>query len=369
MTRFHVALLALLTATATGCDSDGIEPTTDVVLYVGNAGNFADENGSVTLYDLGTEAVTPDAVPTLGGLVQNLYGGANTLYVLLNFGDSFSTGRGRIDVVDVISGQRTRQYDVDAPRALAASGPPTSGVEPGEVLVSNLAGTVTRLDLGTGETGDAIPVGSAPEGVLNVGGRVYVANSGFGAGRSLTVIDAVSTDIVQAIDDVCAGPRTLLADDDSDVWVICTGNRDFTTGEITAPGEVVVLDGPTGAVRQRFTYPGETLGSATLGQDGTIVRGGRREAYVIATGRLLRFDTRADEAAGQIAVSGAPIGAVAYDRIDNRLYLARPDADNPFTADGEVTIHDRAGTQVGQFRAGIAPLALAFATRRPVIEG
>lgn len=367
---FRFALLALLIVSVAACDSTGEDTVADTVLYVGNAGNFSDENGSVTRYDLETETVTQDAVPNLGGLVQNLYGGANTLYVVLNFSDSFSAGTGRIDIVDVITGQRTRQYDVDAPRGFAASGTPTSAVEPGEVLVSNLAGTVTPLNLSTGETGTPLPVGYAPEGVATVGGRTYVANAGFGSGTTLSVIDPVGYTLVDTIEDVCTGPRTLLGDRDSDLWVICTGNRDFATGAVTAPGEVVVLNGRTGAVTQRFTIEGETLGSATLGQDGTLVStSDRDEIYVIGTGRLLRFDTRSNTATGSITVSGAPIGAVAYEPTEDFLYLARPNADNPYTVDGVVTIHDRMGTQIGQFPAGIAPLALTFATTRPVIEG
>ena len=71
MTRFCLALALLIAA---GCDTTEppVEPPADRLLYVGNQGNFSDNNGSVTRYDIGTETVTADAVPDLGGLVQNL---------------------------------------------------------------------------------------------------------------------------------------------------------------------------------------------------------------------------------------------------------------------------------------------------------
>ena len=367
MNLSRLALLALLALTVAACDSgvDG-NATNDAVLYVGNAGNFSDNNGSLTRYVLADSSVTQDAVPNLGGGVQNVYAEGDRVYVLLNFSDSFSTGRGRIDVLDAVSNTRTRQIDVSTPRALAGVAFTSAGTA--EAYATNLYdNTVTRVNLVSGTTGETLDVGPNPEGAVDAGGKVYVANSGFGSGTSLSVIE---NGRVSTIEDVCTGPRTLLRDADGEVWVVCTGASDFTTGAVTAPGQVVVLDAGTGAVRQRFTFPGETLGSATFGQDGVAVPGSARpEIYVVTGDGVVRFDTEANTQGTRIRVAGAPVGAVAYDAASERLYLGRPDADNPFTADGEVTVHDRAGVQVGQFRAGIAPVALAFASGRRVVEG
>ena len=359
MTRsLSLALLVALLAVATaGCDSAD-DSSAPAALFVGNQGNFSDNNGSLTRYDTQTGETVQDAVPNLGGLVQNLYGGGRVLYVLLNFSDSFSTGRGRIDVVDAASLVRTGQLDVRTPRSLSIR-----NAAPGvlDVFVTNLYDdTVTPVELVRGLTGPPVPVGPAPEGAVDSGRRTYIANSGFGAGRSISVIDTRTTAAIETIDDVCAGPRTLLVDGEGDVWAICTGARDFSTGAVTAPGEVVVLDGATGDEVQRFTYAGETLGSATFGRDGIFAGGDAQEVYVVATGGVLRFEARTNTLATRIAVPGAPIGAVEYDVDAERLYLARPNAANPFTADGEVTIHDRAGALVDRFPAGIAPSVFAF---------
>ena len=369
MTRLRLTCLFLLVA-AVGCD--GADPI-DVVgradrsLYVANQGNFSDNNGSVTRYDLDTEEVTPDAVPNLGGLVQNLYSAPGELYVLLNFDDSFTTGNGRVDVVDVESGARTRQLDVRTPRAFGVRS--ATSVGPAEVYVSNLYdATVTPLNLITGATGEPVAVGAFPEGVVSVSGRTYVANAGFGSGTTLSVFDtdyaAATGDAVGTIDGLCQGPRTLLADRELEVWVVCTGTRDFESGEVTG-GAVVVLDGATGAVRQRFDSDG-LLGSATNGTDAVVVGD---EVFVIGDGAVLRFDARANALAATLPVAGAPIGAIAYDAAAERIYLGRPDAASPYTVDGVVTIHDRAGAQVGQFGAGLAPSAFAFASTAPIREG
>ncbi|MDT7855737.1 hypothetical protein RQM47_03695 [Rubrivirga sp. S365] len=363
------ALLLVLALAVAACDAnDPDEVEAGTVLFVGNQGNFSDNNGSVTRYDVATGTVTPDAVPTVDGLVQGLVGGGDALYVLLNYSDSFTTGRGRIDVYDAASRTTTAQYDVRTPRGLA-NGPSLTGGGPLDLYVTNLYdGTVTLLDLGTGETGAPVEVGPNPEGVVSVNGRTYVANSGFGSGTSVSVLDTETGRVVDTLDDLCVGPRTLLADADLDVWVVCTGATDFETGEV-AGGAVVVLDGATGAVRTRFDYD-TTLGSATLGADGAVPSNTTaREVYVIGSGAVLRFDATDNTLDARVEVPGAPVGAVAYDADGERLYLGRPDAVSPYGADGVVTVHDRAGAEVGRFGAGIAPSALAFGRAAVVAEG
>ena len=356
MTRhLRPVLLAVLALAVAACDSGGPDDA-GRALYVGNAGNFSDNNGSLTRYVLETGETAQDAVPGLGGLVQGLVSTGDELFVLLNFGDSFSTGRGRIDVVGRAGG-RLRQIDVRTPRGLG--GGPTLTDAGGSAYVSNLYDdTVTPVDLATGTAGTPIPVGRRPEGVVAVAGRVYVGNADFGKGTTVSVVQGGA--ITETLADVCAGPRTLLADRQQEVWIVCTGRSDFQTGAVTAPGQVVVLDGATGAVRQRFTVEGETLGSFTFGQDGFVTADGR-EVFVVADGAVLRFDADDNRLVARIEVPGAPVGAVAYDAEAGRLYVGRADADNPYTVDGVVTVHDLGGAEVGRFRAGIAPAALAFA--------
>ena len=362
MTLRHLALAATALLLLPACDSDGTDDlVTERAAYVGNAGNFAENNGTVTRYvPTGGALSTPLTTDSLGGLVQNLAVEGSELYVLLNFSDSFDTGRGRVDVFDLDAQARTRQDDVSVPRGFGVAA--FDGAATAYWTTALYDNTATRVSAdGTTLTAD---VGANPEGVAVVGDRVYVANSGFGFGTTLSVLESTTGADLGTVDDVCAGPRTLAADDDGDVWVVCTGTADFETGETTAPGEVVVLDGATGAETARFTFEGQTIGSATFGQDASYARG-VQELYVIADGGVVRFDTVADTQGVTIPVDGA-VGAVGYDAATQRLYVGRPDAVSPFGADGVVTIHDRAGLEVGRFAAGIAPVAIVFGdTRRP----
>lgn len=349
MRRFLLLLPALLLA---ACDTTEPTPAETTAVFVGNQGIFADNSGSVTRYDPSNGATTPDAVADLGGLVQNVVVHNDRLYVLLNFDDSFATRRGRIDVVDLSTGVRTQQIDVEAPRAMAVVG--------GTAYVSNFySGIVTPVFLATGQTGAPIPtLGENPEGVAAVGQRVYAANWGYGFFRYLSVIDAPSGTATRT-PDLCDGPRALAVDAEDDLWVVCTGRFDFGTGGVAAPGEVLVLDGQTAAVLARFPAPG-LLGTNALGTDAAFSRS-RDELFVAAPGGLLRFDTATNTAAGRLDVAGAEISAVAFDDATGRLFLGRMDVANPYAADGAVTIHDAdTGAETGRFAAGVIPGAVAF---------
>ncbi len=355
---FLLPLLLVLAA----CDASGDDATAAV--YVGSQGIFSDNGGTVTAYDPETGAATADAVPDLGGLVQNLKVRGGRLYVFLNFDDSFTTGRGRIDVVDLETGQRTQQIDVPTPRDWA--------VVEGTAYVSSLYGqALMPVYLATAQTGPSVQVGVHPEGVAAVGNRVFVANygtneNGFGSGRTVSVLSAVNNRVIETIDVGCDGPRAALADDDGEVWVVCTGRTIFDAsynviGQTT--GEVVVIDASTAAVVTRIALDGQ-VGSGALGQDAAISLA-REEVYVVVGQTLRRFDTRTNAASGQIEVPGAPISAVAYDDATDRLYLGRLDADSPYAGDGMVTVHTRDGAEVARFGAGVIPGAIAFGPTVP----
>lgn len=370
--RFRLLLLPLLALTFAACDSeapeecpgaaDCVDPSTTSI-YVGNQGVFpagsSGGNGTVTRHDVEPATTQQDAVPDLGGIVQALaFGPERDLLALLNFGDSFATGRGRIDVVDRQTNRRTAQVDVSTPRGIAFVGE--------RAFVSNLyADTVTPLAAGTLAPGTPIPVGSNPEGVVAVGNRVYVANYGFGFSTTLSVIDAATNAVVQTVDAECDGPRALLADGDGEVWAFCTGktvyDEEFNVIERTN-GAAVVLDGVTGAVRARIALD-QQLGSAAFGQDADY-DDERREAYAVrADGAILRFDTRTNALAATLTPAlpaGHLVGAVGFDDVNDWLLVGAVAPD--FTSPGEVLVLDRAGAEVRRLPAGVIPSSFAVDT-------
>ena len=220
--------------------------------------------------------------------------------------------------------------------------------------------SVTPVDLASGVAGTPIPVGDNPEGIAASGGELFVANSGFGFGSTLSVIDAATREVVDTVDLGCTSPNEVIADRDADVWIVCGGRSDFSTGAVVEEAQVIAIDAATRDVIARFEITG-LLGGAALGQDAAF----DAEAeflYVVqsnpdADDVVIRFDTRNNIFDAESPVSGADISGVGF--AGDRLYLARVDPDNPFSDDGSVTIQERSGAFAGSFDAGVVPAGFA----------
>ena len=318
--------LTLAVLSLAACDSSA-DAGPDAV-YVGNRGAGA-AGGTITR--LSPDG--PDLPGDIGGRVESVVQLGRRLYVLVDAPDG-----GRLDVVDLDTGTRERQSAVPAPRRMA--------VVAGVGYVSN-AGTysLTPVTLATGQTGPPIQVGDQPVGVAAVGNRVFVATWNDGVGTDVRVVSAVNRTVVQTIEVGCAGPRDLVADGDGDVWAVCTGGG--------ATGQVVVIDGASGAVVARFPLDRPV---PSLGQ--TAAFSARHDELFVSNGAaVLRFDTRANAPAGRIEVAG--VSAVAYDDRTDRLLLGRPDPVAPDAAPGIVTVHDRSGAETARAPAGVWPVAIA----------
>ncbi len=337
-------VLALLAATSPFAFAQS-EP---IALFVGNQGNFSDANGTVTAIDANTLQATLDAVPNLNTLVQSitLYRGVG--YVMANTSD-------RIDLFDLETRERTGQITgVPSPRYFQVVGSD-------KAYVSNLFdGTVTIIRLSDSSVLGTIPVGDNPEAIAVAGGRVYVANHGFGAGTTLTVIDPASDAVVDTVTPGCDGPRMVEGDLEGDLWVMCTGNTvyndDFTEIISQSNGKVVVLAGATGDVVASFDAASQ-LGSGIGGQDAYYDQVSRR-FFVIEGMALQVFDTVSNTALEGVVIPGTEaLGAVAYDDVTSRFFLGRLKG---FTEAGFISVHDTQGREVGRADAGIAPSSIAL---------
>ena len=178
----------------------------------------------------------------------------------------------------------------------------------------------------------------------------------------MTVLDAATAEVVETIDVGCDGPRFLFVDEQDEVLAFCTGATDFTTGASTN-GQLVVLEGATGEVVGRVELP-TPLGTASSGQLADYADEAEEAYAAYSEGRTVyRFDTATNTLDATLDVGGAPVNAVAYDAVGERLYLGRLDAANPYTSEGVVTLHERGGAEIGRFDAGVVPSHVAFRTR------
>lgn len=336
------------------CDTIGEDTPVPRGVVVANQGNFGDGNGSVSAYDPVSGEVRATAIASIGTIIQSLTFHDEKLYVMANTG-------GRVDVFDAASfAIRAQIEDVVSPRYMLTdeSIGYVSNLYAAEGTVTG--GLVTVLDLSSDTKIAEIEVGDHPEGLALVGTRLFVANNGFGEGTTISVVDVTTHEVIETIDVECDGPRFLAADEDDDVFVFCTGKTIFDDdfniiGE--TDGAVRVLDGETGEITTRIPIDGR-LGTAGPGQDAFLSMKDRA-AFVVKDERsVLVFDTEMNILEEELGPFGSqPISAVAFDERSNRLYLGRS---NGFTQAGEVSIHDRSGTELDRFTAGVLPAHIAF---------
>lgn len=341
--RWLAVMVAACAMLSPGCDSADVDDggSTPVAILVANQGNFTDGNGSVTRFDPESGEVAT-LVSQPGSIIQSLAVRADLVYVAMNTGD-------RIDVVHLDRGLVGQIVDVPSPRYLAWA-------DDGRMIISSLYdNSVSIVDPASETVVATVDVGANPEGVLVDGSMAFVANHGFGAGSSLSVVDLDSREVVKTFQLDCDGPRFAFMDRQRDLWVVCTGQTLYdsefnVTG--TTDGAVLVVDPTTGSTRSRFDLEG-MVSTPGPGQDAFYSDEAELLFVVLQGETILRFDTAANSPVGAIGpLSGSPIGAVAYDAQDERLYVGRVPG---FSTAGRVSILDSQGVQVGEFAAGVAP--------------
>ena len=335
--RFATLLLAFLALPALAQEAEAI--------YVVSQGAFGGSNANVV-------RIGPDGTRTVVQEGRPLTQSAEIIDGRLYLTAGSTPAGSRVDVIDLATERQVAQVTsgLDDPRYLAR-------VAPGVAFVTNgsfqTAGDpfVAVLDLASNTVTGTIPVATLPEGVAAVGNRAYAALGGFGGPDSLAVFDVAARSLTGYLDLGC-GARLVFADADGEVLAVC-------------PDEVVVVDGPTGGVVERVAAPAEVqIGSAQEAafdaQTQTLVALADASDDDTPDPVVLRFDATTNTFGEPIDVDGVPPSAVALDGRAGRLYLGRPDADNPFSAPGTVTVHTLDGTQTAEYAAGVYPTYIAM---------
>ena len=347
-------LVAALTLFTVGCDSTALPEEDEdaaVNVYVANAGLFNNSNSSYTVYNSQSEMAQQIDLSSYGSYVQSLFVADSLVYVLM--GETAA-----IEVISLATNERAGRIEgIPNPRYMALVGESKA-----YVTSHDYAGDPSRVavvDLDSSAVTE-ITVSGSPEGVAVVGARAYVALGGFGGSGEVAVLNTATDEVIETIDAECDGARSLFVDEQDEVIVFCTGateyDADFNVISRTS-GAIRVLDGATGTLLERLDLDTQ-ITSASLGQDAFYAPEAEEAYAVLRDSTVLRFNTATNAADVRLGpFGGDPIGAIGYDAATRRLYLGRF---VDYTTAADVTIHDREGTEVGRFPAGIAPTYIDF---------
>jgi len=330
---------------AAGCKkSDSITTPTPPIetkgVFVLNEGNFQRPNSTLSFYIPDSNETYPDVLGILGDTGNDIVLFGTKGFIVVNNSNKvivFSTEN------DSILG--TIQLPNKSPRQIAVVSDTKAYVTNGN---DNSVSVVNPTTFAI--TKDII-VGNNPEGIIAIGGKIYVCNYGFGSDSTVSVIngatDAVTTAIV-----VGKGPSSIGVDGDGDIFVQCSGYSDFKNPANDTPGSVAVIDPSSNTVAASIPFP-----LATYGHPSEITVSKNGYAYVSTSNGITKLDTKTNSITQSQFISSFSVYSIAVDDATDNLYIADP---KDYTQNGEVKIYDKNGSAIGSFGVGIIPGDFAF---------
>ena len=347
MKTLRLAFVVQLIALSWGCvkDPSSVQPVIPIPsakgVYVLNEGLFGQGNSTLSYYDLESFRVFNDVFAAvnsrnLGDVGNQIVIRGEDAYIVVNNSD-------RIEIIDVRSNRNTGTINVGAgksPRQLAFAND-TLG------LVTNLYdNSVVLLQLKTRTLLGRIPVGDNPEGIAVVAGRAFVANSGFGSGRTVSVIDLTSLQVVKTLQ-VGDNPAGVYVTPYGRIYVVCAGSYgNFNDPNDDTPARIMVID----------PVAEKTIDSITIGGHSTVMAfSAEGLGYIPTTDSVVTVDTRVHRVVGTF-VRGNYYG-VGVEGVSGDVYLSdvknylQPGSISVFAPNGQVRTH---------FEVGLVPGSIAF---------
>ena len=231
------AMVCVLILVLAGCDT-ATEPapggTGSDGVFILNEGAYLAGNAELSFYDISTGTVSGNLYSaandgaTLGDVANAMVRQGERLIIAVN-------NSARLDIVDILTHRSLGRIQLPGlPRQIAVAGSD-------KAYVTMQDSTIAIVDLQQMSYVRSISTGPFPDGVVRTQGRVFILNSGFGSGSSISVIDEASDSVVATIR-TPDGPTYAALGPDGRIYTVCTGRSDFSDPSNDTPGAVLVID-------------------------------------------------------------------------------------------------------------------------------
>ena len=358
---FVSALCALMAVSFVSCDNDDDpkpeipqEPETTGVYFL-NAGKWNSNNSTLDYYNPETKELTTKVFSSvngrgLGDTANDMLIYGSKMYIAVN-------ASATIEVTD-LSGKSLNTIkpkdDTDTPQQ-----PRMLTAYNGNVYVTLFDGHLACIDTTTMEITKKVKVGPNPEGVCELNGKLYVANSGgynLVPDSTLSVVDANSFTVTSTVK-VMTNPKTIQKDSEGHLYVLSLG--DFNI--------------PENNTLQRLTISGDNVTSSVVESNSQIISttcndkiyiySAKQENWVVTGFEFKVYDAKKAQMESSGFITDGTVVNNAYcmssDPVTNNVYIGTSDYTNTgdmyiFTSDGKLI------NKVGL--SGLNPMGAYFIT-------
>ncbi|NDW09350.1 hypothetical protein D0T56_06710 [Dysgonomonas sp. 520] len=221
-------LCTLLASGFVSCESDDdekpwVEPVVTTGAYILNNGSWHGNNASLSYYDFETDQLTERVFANvnskdLGDTAEDMLIYGSKMYITVTESNVVFVTDLSGKIINTIA-PLDADSKPDLPRYLAAAG--------GKVYVTLYSGHVARIDTTSCNIEAKAKVGAFPEEIAVSNNKLFVANSGYGSGNTVSVIDLNKFEEEATAIEVRSNPMRIKANSQGDVYVISAG--DFET--------------------------------------------------------------------------------------------------------------------------------------------
>lgn len=345
MNRFLLAAFGLLLV-LTACSEDNgtnppVTPEGPRGLYILNEGNFQRGNATLSFFIPDSNIVYNDLFQAVNARPLGDVGNSITVhnglaYLVVN-------NSHKIEVIDAATHKSVRTVTSPAgasPRQIVFA-------ENGYGFISNLLdNSVSVYNPSTGTLDGKITVGANPDGIAAAGTTAVVANSGFGAGNTVSLIDADTRAVVKTVS-VGDYPTSVLALSQYAAAVLCSGDYgDPNDTNDDTPGMLYVIDLQTRRVADSLVLGGhpQRLARDTDGHLYTLHETGVTRIHLASKTLTRDF------------IPGYFYG-IFIDTTERTIYLTNP---IDYVQPGKLESYTMSGSKQRTFDVGIIPGAMAI---------
>lgn len=306
-------------------------------VFITNEGQFQAGNASVSFYK-NQDGIVQEKIfnsannQPLGDVLQSMAIDGDKSYLVVNFSD-------KIEVVKTsdFSSIGTIQ-DLGSPRHIQL-------INEDKAYVSDLySDAISIIDLNTLTKTGSIPIGSSSEEMLQIGDELFVTRPSLGENYidQLFVINTVSDKVIDSIR-VGYNPNNIQLDKNNKLWVMCNGDRN----EPSNFGGLYRINPGSKQVEVALPFPDQK----TSFYPRLAMNKDRDELYFLKLDIYnLSINATSLPATPLIEANGRDFYGLGIHPTSHQIFVGES---GNFVQRGTVTIHDEAGKELSNFKAGV----------------